>query len=292
MILKTWVMAFRPKTLTAAVVPVFVATALLLPSDFPIRWWITLAALASALFIQIGTNLINDGIDFKKGADDENRLGPKRATQSGLLKYKTVMAMGFVSFLIAIVCGIPLVMQGGWVIAGIGVVSLICGYAYTGGPYPLAYRGLGDLFVIIFFGIVAVGGVYYLHTEGFHLDALVAGLQVGLLCTVLIAINNLRDIVGDAKVQKRTMAVRFGKNFARLEILILIFVPFLMNLYWAGRGYLWASALPCLLLPFAIMLFRKVNSTEPSEVYNKFLAQAAGLHVGFGILFSLGMYLG
>ncbi|PCI27500.1 1,4-dihydroxy-2-naphthoate octaprenyltransferase [Candidatus Kaiserbacteria bacterium] len=197
MILKTWVMAFRPKTLTAAVVPVFVATALLLPSDFPIRWWITLAALASALFIQIGTNLINDGIDFKKGADDENRLGPKRATQSGLLKYKTVMAMGFVSFLIAIVCGIPLVMQGGWVIAGIGVVSLICGYAYTGGPYPLAYRGLGDLFVIIFFGIVAVGGVYYLHTEGFHLDALVAGLQVGLLCTVLIAINKFNGAVSD-----------------------------------------------------------------------------------------------
>lgn len=288
---KTWLLAFRPKTLTAAVVPVFVGTALLAVSSAPIRWWITFCALAGALFIQIGTNLINDALDFKKGADTEERLGPKRVTQSGLLSAEQVLRMGYASFALAFLFGIPLVMHGGWVIVAIGLISLFCGYAYTGGPFPLAYRGMGDLFVILFFGLVAVGGVYYLHTGAFHLDAAVAGLQVGFLCTVLIAINNLRDIDGDRKVNKKTLAVRFGKGFVRLEILVLSFLPFLLSFYWWRRGYFWPAVLPFLILPMAGRLVRAVMTEEPGEIYNEFLAQAAKVHVFFGILFSLGFFM-
>lgn len=286
--ISVWISAFRPKTLTAAIVPVLVGSALVYTSTFEIRWVLTICALFAALFIQIGTNLINDAFDFKKGADGADRLGPTRVTQAGLLRYKTVLVAGLVSFALAILFGIPLVKTGGTTILIVGLVSVICGYAYTAGPYPLAYLGLGDLFVIVFFGLVAVVGTYFLHAGEFSVSALIAGLQVGMLCSVLIAINNLRDIDGDTKANKKTIPVRFGKTFARREIAALVCLPFLVNIYWLANGYWVSGLLPLVLLPMALRLVYQIYNTEPSIEFNKFLMQAAKLHLVFGILLSLG----
>jgi 1,4-dihydroxy-2-naphthoate octaprenyltransferase len=289
--LKTWVMAVRPKTLTAALVPVLVATALVKAENFQVQAWISICAVISALFIQIGTNFINDAIDFKKGADDANRVGPKRVTQSGLLHERHVMMAGLFCFVLATAFGVPLVVQGGWPIVFIGVLSLFCGYVYTGGPYPLAYRGLGDVFVIVFFGFVAVLGTFFLHAQTLTPATWVAGAQIGMLATVLIAVNNLRDAPLDVKVHKRTLAVRLGAKYARLEIALLALLPFAFGFYWFQHAALWAAVLPLLALPLAFKVIRGVYTHEPSAVYNQFLAKSAALHLVFGILLTVGLVL-
>jgi 1,4-dihydroxy-2-naphthoate octaprenyltransferase len=286
-----WLLAFRIKTLTAAVVPVLVGTALTRASGFPIKWELTLYALMSALFIQIGTNLINDALDFTKGADSDSRLGPKRVTQSGLLSPAVVKLAGFVSFLLALMFGVPLVIEGGAPIVVVGILSLACGYLYTGGPCPLAYVGLGDIFVVVFFGIVAVGGVFFLQTHFLNGDSLVAGVQIGFLATVLIAINNLRDAQEDRKVNKRTMAVRFGAKFTRLEILLLFALSFALSTYWIWKGFWLAGALPLLAFPLARHLISDIVKQDPGPIYNQFLARAALIHLMFGIQLSLGLFL-
>jgi 1,4-dihydroxy-2-naphthoate octaprenyltransferase len=286
-----WLMALRPKTLTAALVPVMVATALAAAEGFEIKWWVSVCAVLSALFIQFGTNLINDALDFKKGADDARRVGPKRVTQSGLLSLRQVLTGGAVCFAIAALFGVPLVFEGGWPIVGIGLLSLFCGYTYTGGPYPLAYKGLGDLFVIIFFGLVAVLGTFYLHAGTITKSGFIAGLQVGLLATVLIAVNNFRDAPIDKEAGKLTLAVRFGYDFARAEIMLLSFVPFLMGMYWIQNGATMAGSLPLILLPLAALIYQGVKKNNPGPVFNKFLAQSAGLHLFFGILLTVGLAL-
>ena len=249
-------------------------------------------ALIASLAIQIATNLFNDAIDFKKGADTEERIGPKRVTQSGTISSKNVFLMAGFAIVVALSFGIPLVIQGGTPIIAIGLVSIFLAFAYTGGPWPLAYKGLGDIFVILFFGLIAVCGVFYLHTLTLHLAAIVAGLQVGLLCTVLIVINNIRDMEQDAKVKKRTLPVRFGANFARFEVAALIFVSFLSGFYWHHLGESLAGLLPLIFMPLAIKLVRDLYVTPPSPKYNLFLAKSALLHLGFGALLSLGLILG
>lgn len=286
-----WFLALRPKTLTAAIVPVMVATALVFAEGFAIKWWVSVFAVLSSIFIQIGTNFINDGLDFKKGADDHRRVGPKRVTQSGLLTYKQVMLAGYVCFAIAAALGVPLVMEGGWVIVAIGLVSLFCGYAYTGGPYPLAYKGLGDLFVILFFGIVAVAGTFYLHALTITPGVWIAGLQIGLLATVLIAVNNFRDAPTDKEVGKLTLAVRLGPEFSKIEILLASFVPFLLNFYWLQNGHSIAGSLPLFALPIAMYLNRGVQTNKPGPIFNRYLAMSAGLHLIFGILLTIGLSL-
>lgn len=288
---KSWVMALRPKTMTAALVPVVVATAVVHGEGRPVLWWISLCALFSSIFIQIGTNFVNDAIDFKKGADTEKRIGPQRVTQSGLLSYKQVMGGGFLCFAIAMALGIPLVVQGGWPIVVVGLVSLFLGYGYTGGPFPLAYKGLGDLFVILFFGLIAVMGTFYLHTGEVTLGSAISGLQIGMLATVLIAVNNLRDAPQDALVNKKTLAVRFGVPFARVEILLLAMIPFLLGIYWVLQGAYIAAVLPLITLPLARKLIRGVFAHEPSPIFNKFLGMSAGLHLLFGALLALGLWL-
>ncbi len=289
--LNGWILAARPKTLTAAVSPILVGTALAYSEFAHWTWWVSALALIASLFIQIGTNLVNDSVDFKKGADTEKRIGPQRVTQSGVFTSKQVMWMAGVFFGLAVVCGIPLVIKGGFPIVLVGLISVLMGYGYTAGPFPLAYRGLGDLFVILFFGLIAVGGVYYLHVGDISSSAVVAGLQVGLHCTVLIAINNLRDVDGDKLVDKKTLAVRFGKKFARFEIAFLALFPFVLGLNWLLVGKSWAFVLPWALLPFAVKLVRLIFATEPSPAYNQFLAKAAGLHLFFGILLTVGLCL-
>lgn len=286
--MKSVVAAFRPKTLTAAVVPCFAATALAYSKTNFVRWDLLLFALFSAVFIQIGTNLVNDAFDFKKGADTKERIGPQRLTQAGILSAKQVMALASLFFSLAVLLGIPLVIHGGWVLVLIGILSVMMGYAYTAGPYPLAYLGLGDLFVVLFFGLIAVGGMYFLQTLSWSPEALILGLQIGFHATVLIAINNMRDMDGDRKVGKRTMAVRFGLQFSRREIFVLIFFPFVLSFYWMYAGHWVAGLFPWFVWPIALSLFKKIRNTPPGPEYNQFLAQGAALHLLFGLSLAAG----
>jgi 1,4-dihydroxy-2-naphthoate octaprenyltransferase len=288
---KNLFLAFRPKTLTAAVVPVMAATALVKAQGFSVQYWILFFALLAALCIQIGTNLVNDAMDFKKGADTIERIGPQRITLSGNASFKRVMTLGSLFFLSAIALGIPLVLHGGAPIIWIGLVSVVCGYAYTSGPFPLAYKGLGDLFVIIFFGLVSVCGMFYLYTGSWSLDAWMLGLQIGFLASVLIAINNLRDVETDVKANKKTLAVRMGKGFARWEITLLIVLAFILNIYWIQQSLLIVALLPLAILPLGFSVIKNIFQNEPSPKYNKFLAQSAALHLLFGVLISLGFLL-
>ncbi|MEN0058891.1 MAG: 1,4-dihydroxy-2-naphthoate octaprenyltransferase [Bdellovibrio sp.] len=285
---KSVLLAFRPKTLTAALVPCLAGTALVKAIGLSWDGWVLFYALLASFLIQIGTNLVNDAVDFKKGADTEKRIGPQRITQAGILSSGQVMALGSLCFLLAVLCGVPLVLKGGTAIVLIGLFSVLMGYAYTAGPFPLAYLGLGDAFVILFFGLIAVMGMVFLNTGEWLQEAFVLGMQIGLHATVLIAINNLRDHTGDRLVNKKTLAVRFGVQFSRWEIAFLSFAPFALNLYWWLEGYKIPALLSLLALPLAVKLTRNVFATEPSPVYNKFLAQAAGLHLVFGVLLTIG----
>lgn len=290
--MKAWLLASRPKTLTAAFIPVLAATALAYAQGVEIQWWVSIFCLTSALCIQIATNFINDLIDFDKGADTHERIGPTRVTQSGLISRKKLITATVLVLILAVLTGAPLVYWGGWPIMVIGLISIFMAYSYTGGPFPLAYLGLGDFFVIIFFGLIAVGGVFYLLTKDFNLSALILGLQIGLFSTVLIAINNLRDIHQDRKVNKKTIPVRFGARFARFEIFALLIVPFILQLFWLKQGGLLAVLLPLIFLPLAVYIAHQIQTNEPSPKYNRFLALSALLHSGFGVLISVGLILG
>src|SRR5437763_6737229 len=248
--MKPWLLAARPKTLAAAVVPVLVGTSMAMNAHAPLRWSPFLCALGGALFIQIGTNLVNDALDFKRGADTHERLGPLRVTQAGLLSPNAVLMGAYICFGLAALCGIPLIIRGGVPIVVIGVVSILAAYAYTGGPYPLAYHGLGEAFVMIFFGLVATGGSYYVQRLFVDIPALVAGVACGALAVILLAINNLRDIHNDRASNKRTLAARFGTRFARGEIEWMAMLVYLATIIVA---YLrdWHLLTPIVTLPLA-----------------------------------------
>lgn len=289
---KNWLLAARPKTLTAAVVPVVATTALAYSIKGEVLWWIAALALLASLFIQVGTNFVNDVVDFKKGTDSHDRLGPARVTHSRIFTESQVWRGAFVSFALATLCGLPLVIYGGWPILLIGLVSIFFGYAYTGGPFPLSYWGLGDIFVVLFFGLVPCLGLWYLFDGTyFSKEVMILGLQVGLHCAVLIAINNLRDIESDRRAGRRTWPVLFGAGWAKGEIFLLIWVPFVMASYWPSVLREWPAFLPFLALPLAVKLTINIFATAPSSTYNKFLGQAAALHLVFGLLTSVGLIL-
>src|SRR5258708_26381300 len=225
-----WLLAAPPKTLAVGVGRVRTGRALAgrgtANGRLPIDWWLCAGRRAGALFIQIGTNLVNDALDFKKGTDTAERLGPLRVTQAGLLSAGAVMRGAYVCFFLAALCGIPLVLHSGWPLLAIGLGSIAAAYAYTGGPYPLAYHGLGELFVLIFFGLVAVGGTFYIQRGTLDWTVLAMGVAIGLLAVALLAINNLRDAKNDVHSGKRTMAIRFGETFERIEITVDEPLPF------------------------------------------------------------------
>ena len=226
--MRAWLLAARPKTLSAAAVPVMIGSALAAHEPPGVSWSVFTFALLGALLIQIATNFINDALDFKKGADTSERLGPIRVTQAGLLTAENVLRAAWLCLIGAAVCGIPLMLRGGWPMLVIGLASIAGAYLYTGGPYPLAYHGLGEMFVLLFFGFVAVGGTFYAHSLQITQSALLGGLAAGALATVLIAINNVRDVDGDRRSGKRTTVVRFGETFARAEITLFALLPFLV----------------------------------------------------------------
>lgn len=290
----TWVaalLATRPKTLTASLTPVATAAALLSAQGVAVSSWLILMAAVSALLIQIGTNLANDALDFRKGADTAERLGPARATQAGWLRDSQVLTLAHVAFALAVLAGIPLMIQGGWVIALIGAASIACGYWYTAGPYSIAYTGLGDLFVLLFFGLFAVGGVVFLHTGDVNGEAVLAGLQVGALSAVLLAVNNLRDLEEDRRSGKRTLPVRFGAGFGRLEVLALVTLNFGLQLLWWHSYQSPAMLLPFAALPIGVHLVGEIYRHEPSAYYNRLLAEAALLHLVFGLALIVALLL-
>jgi 1,4-dihydroxy-2-naphthoate octaprenyltransferase len=285
--MNAWVTAARPKTLSAAVVPVLVGTAM---AGRAVNWLLFSCALLGAIFIQIGTNLVNDALDFKKGTDTAERLGPLRVTQAGLLSPEAVMRGAYLCFILAAACGVPLVLSAGWPLLVIGLASILAAYAYTGGPYPLAYHGLGELFVLAFFGLVAVGGSYYAQRGAPDWSVLAMGAAVGLLAIVLLAINNLRDARNDVRSGKRTLAVRFGERFARVEVLVASLAPFAIVAVVAAAHSRWTLLTTLLALPLAIALNVRVARSEGAAL-NRCLAMAGGMQWAFGILFVIGACL-
>ena len=282
-----WLVAARPKTLSAAVVPVLVGSALAAHEPAAITWWVFVCALFGAVLIQIATNFINDALDFKKGTDTGERLGPLRVTAAGLLNADAVMQGAWICLILAALCGIPLLYRGGWPMLLVGLASIIAAYAYTGGPYPLAYHGLGELFVILFFGLVAVGGTFYAHSLQLTPSVLLAGLATGSLAAVLIVINNLRDIEGDRRSNKRTLAARFGERFARGEVLFFALAPFAVVAVMAWMRNQVGLLLVLGALPLALFVIARAFRSRGAEL-NRALAIAGGLQWTFGLLFVTG----
>ncbi len=223
---KVWIQAARPKTLGASLAPILIGAALAYRHG-GFSFFATIAALASALCIQIATNFCNDYCDFKKGADAQ-RVGPVRATQAGLIAPETMLRATIITFALAVALGAILVARGGAPILLIGILSVAFGALYTAGPHPLAYIGLGDLFVLIFFGPVAVAGTYYVNTLGWSVDSVILGFIPGLLAVGILVVNNLRDYESDRAVRKRTLVVTLGERFGKLEYLACVMSPVLL----------------------------------------------------------------
>lgn len=283
-----WIHAARPRTLGAAIAPVAVGTVIGWRVGGEFHLGLALATVGSCMALQIATNWFNDAIDFSKGADTAARIGPRRITASGLVAGSTVMKAALGMLLIATALAAPLFGARGWPILAIGLPSLYFSYGYTGGPLPLAYRGLGELFVILFFGLIAVAGSAFVQCGLWLPEAIVAGFQIGCLSTVLIAINNLRDMDEDRSTGKRTLAARFGPRFARIEIATLIITPFVLGLYWAVNGPRTAFIAPLPVLGIGLALIQWIAKSEPGPVYNRFLALSGLMLVAFALLFCLG----
>jgi len=264
---RIWWQAARPKTLGAAVGPVLIGTALA-ARDGGAHLPAAAAALAGALLIQIGTNFCNDYGDFVRGADAAGRQGPVRATQAGLVTPRAMILATLLAFFAAALCGLYLVSRGGWPIALTGAICILCGILYTVGPWPLAYVGLGDLFVLIFFGPVAVGGTYFVQARHLTAPAVLAGLAPGLLSVAILTVNNLRDIAQDRLTGKRTLAVRCGAGFARWEYAACLAGAALVPLaLWVGRGctgWVWLTSFALLpALPLLATVFQHPDRLNP-----------------------------
>lgn len=288
---QAWLLAARPKTLPAAVAPVLVGTAIAL-DDGVFAPLAAAACFAVALLLQITANFANDVFDFHRGADTSERLGPTRVTQSGLIPPAQVLAATWLALGAAALSGLYLVWRGGWPILLLGLLALVSALAYTGGPFPLGYHGLGDVFVFFFFGLVAVAGAYYVQARDLSPLALAAGFPVGGPVTAILVVNNLRDIATDRAAGKRTLAVRLGRAATQWEYLLLLALAYLAlpALWRAGLLSPWFWWLPWLTLPLAARLVRQVWR-ETGVALNPVLAGTARLHLLFGLLFAASIVL-
>jgi 1,4-dihydroxy-2-naphthoate polyprenyltransferase len=278
--LAVWVDASRPRTLPAALAPVLAASAL--------------AALGFALLIQIGTNFANDYYDFIKGADTAERVGPRRAVAAGLVAPAVMKRAMIAVFVAAFLCGLPLLAYGGWPLLVIGLASILCGVAYTGGPYPLGYNGLGDVFVFVFFGLVAVGATYFVQAGVMTEEAWVIGAGIGALAANILVVNNYRDVETDVKAGKRTLVVRFGRRFARAQFAVAHVVA-VVALIAVGAGD-WhpaavvAGAAVCVLAGW-IQTRRLLQAKTPAELIA--LLGATGMWLaGYAVVLSAGLVWG
>lgn len=282
--------AIRPATLWAAIVPVALGTALAYSQGARVPE-AAMAALLGAIFIQIGTNLVNDYADFKRGADTATRLGPARVTQKGWVSPEQVKRGAVIAFVAAVVCGLFLVGIAGWPVVIIGVLSILCGVGYTSGPWPFAYVGVGDFFVFLFFGVVAVCGTFFVQTHTLTWSCLLASMALGCWSTAILVVNNLRDRFTDAPAGKKTLAVRFGARFVRMEYAILVLGAYgLLLAAWAfGLGNV-GWLLPLLSLPLAIRAVRAIHNMDGAAL-NPWLGNTARLELFFGGLLAVGVLL-
>jgi 1,4-dihydroxy-2-naphthoate octaprenyltransferase len=290
--LGVWLHAFRIPTLSAAVVPVLVGSVVAFRHDVfhPVA---AFAALVGALAIQIGTNLANDLFDYRKGADPPERIGPPRVLPMGWLTPSDVRTGIVAAFGTAVVAGSYLVALRGWPVLAIGVASIAAGLAYTAGPWALAYTGLGDAFVFLFFGFVAVLGTYFVQAGALDPEAVLAAIPVGALATAILVVNNLRDIDTDRASRKRTLAVLLGRRAARAEFATLLVAAFLipMALWAQGLRSAWIL-LPLAAASLAVRTLQTVFEREDGPSLNGALIDAARLHLLFGLLFAAGIGIG
>jgi 1,4-dihydroxy-2-naphthoate octaprenyltransferase len=289
--MKIWLLAIRPKTLPAAAAPVVVGAALAY-GDGGFQFTTALVVLLVALLLQIGSNLANDVFDYEKGADEGERLGPTRVAQSGLLTPGEIKLGMWVVFGAAAILGLDLIFIGGWPMLLLGAAAILAAIAYTGGPYPLGYHGLGEAFVFLFFGLAAVAGTYYLQTGAITSVVWWMAVAMGLLITAILVVNNLRDLENDRRAGKRTLAARFGAGFARMEYLFCILTAYFIpaGLILAGKLTIW-SGLVLLTLPLAIRLLRSVY-TDQGRALNKTLAGTGQLALFYALAFAAGVLLG
>ncbi|MFU8847462.1 MAG: 1,4-dihydroxy-2-naphthoate polyprenyltransferase [Opitutales bacterium] len=281
-----WLEATRPKTLPAAVCPVMVGTALAFAVG-RFDWRPASLCLLFALFIQIGTNFANDYLDGIRGSDTPDRIGPRRAVASGLVSAPVMKRATIAVLTLAFCLGLLLIPFGGWWLLAVGIASVLCAWLYTGGPYPLAYNGLGDIFVVFFFGFVAVGCTYFVQTGSISADVIWAGLACGLLINNILVVNNYRDVDEDRTSDKKTLAVRFGRNFARWQYrLTLVFVA-AITLYLSvalGHGLILLALLA--LIPAAFTAWRLPQLRTPEE-YLAALKISGLVVAAYGLAFSL-----
>jgi 1,4-dihydroxy-2-naphthoate polyprenyltransferase len=289
--LRIWLMAARIRTLPAAASPVLVGTAL---AGFqhvfhPLRF---LAALVGAIFIQVGTNLSNDYSDARRGADTEDRLGPIRVTAGGLVPPRQVLVATYVSFGVAVAAGAYLIAVAGWELLAVGAASILAGVMYTGGPKPYGYEGLGEVFVFLFFGIVAVAGSYFVQVKHLGWEAFALAVPVGLLAAGILVVNNVRDIDTDRRARKRTLAVRLGRERTRVLFASILYLAYLL----APVTWIFGPLKPWLLLswlslPLAAALVRMVRNRTDGPSLNQALAQSGLLQLTFCVLLSVGLLL-
>lgn len=287
---QVWIAAARPRTLPAAVAPVLVGSALAW-HDGVFDAAAAALCLVFALLVQIGTNFANDYYDFMHGADTAARVGPRRAVAAGLVSAKTMRRAMLAVFASAFAAGLGLVAWGGpWLIA-IGVASIVCGIAYTGGPFPLAYHGLGDVFVFVFFGLVAVGATYFVQAGRVHGDVVVAAVPVGLLITNILVVNNYRDLETDAAAGKRTLVVRFGRGAARAQFAVSMAIALAAPAWFVARGYgLWCL-LPLALVPVGWSHHRRLRDGRAPGELIALLGDTGKFVALFALLFAAGLIL-
>jgi 1,4-dihydroxy-2-naphthoate octaprenyltransferase len=285
-----WLLASRPKTLPAALVPVMVGSALAVNQGkfYPLY---SIVALICSILIQVGTNFTNDLYDYLKGADTSNRKGPLRVLTAGLVTVTEMKRAIFCVFLLTFLLGLYLVYNTNWIILLIGILSIVAGLSYTAGPYPLAYHGLGDLFVFLFFGIVGTMGTYYLHHLEFNLLSFLVALPVGSLITNILIVNNYRDLEEDRESGKKTLAVIIGRKFSRYEYVIFLVISFLVPfILYAKFNFKVTIILPTLTLPFAILLIKMLFKYQGQQL-NKTLELTAKFSALYGLIFSAGMII-
>ena len=288
---RVWLLAARPKTLGAAVAPVLVGTAMAIEAG-ALHLGAALCALLGAVFIQIGTNFSNDYLDFLKGADTDERKGPTRATQAGLVSARAMKRATAIAFGLAVVAGVYLIVRGGWPILVVGVVSIACGVLYTAGRFSLAYLGLADLFVLVFFGPVAVGGTYYVQALALPSEVLVAGLGPGLLATAILLVNNIRDVREDRLAGKQTLIVRAGRRvgIGLYAVCVVGAVTVVIGLVIV-TGQHWAALSTVLVLPVSWPLVHRLASETDPRRLNPLLGETGRLLLLFSVLFAVGWNL-
>ena len=288
--LQSWLLASRPKTLLAAVVPVMVGSALAISmKKFYLPY--SIVALLCSILIQIGTNFTNDLYDYLKGSDTIKRKGPRRVLATGLISVSEMRLAIILIFGLTFVLGLYLVYSSGILILWVGILSIFAGIIYTAGPFPLAYNGLGDLFVFIFFGVVGTMGTYYLHTQEISIIAFIVSLPVGALITNILIVNNYRDIEEDREANKKTLTVILGRTFSRWQYIFLIMISYLTSfiMYLNFNYKLWIF-LPMLTIPISIILIKMLYTLKGQEL-NKTLELSAKFAGIYGLLLSIGLIL-